>query len=150
VSGMDVEHDELRRQILEIVVKEGAIDRNLIKPETTLVVAARQYGQKPARLFAKQIGARVLAGRFVPGTLTNPNLPEFIEPEVLVATDPAADQQALREALNVGMKHYLRDGRGVEEFLAEVNGVTADELRETVKKRLARSNLGQVTFGPRT
>ena len=36
MSGMDVEHDELRRQILEIVVKEGAIDRNLIKPETTL------------------------------------------------------------------------------------------------------------------
>jgi len=66
-------------------------------------VAARQYGQKPSRLFAKQIGAKVLAGRFVPGTLTNPNLPEFIEPEVLVVTDPAADQQALREALNIGI-----------------------------------------------
>lgn len=73
------------------------------KPESILVVAARQYGQKPARLFAKQAGARALAGRFVPGTLTNPNLPEFIEPEVLVVTDPAADQQALREALNVGI-----------------------------------------------
>ncbi|HEX9340436.1 MAG TPA: 30S ribosomal protein S2, partial [Thermoplasmata archaeon] len=48
-------------------------------------------------------GAKVLAGRFVPGTLTNPNLPEFIEPEVLLITDPAADQQALREALNVGI-----------------------------------------------
>src|SRR5438309_5764786 len=56
-----------------------------------------------ARLYGKQIGAKVLAGRFVPGTLTNPNLPEFIEPEVLVVTDPAADQQALREALNVGI-----------------------------------------------
>src|SRR2546428_2494380 len=64
---------------------------------------ARQYGQKPARLFAKNVGAKVLAGRFVPGTLTNPNLPEFMEPEVLLVTDPAADQQALREALNVGI-----------------------------------------------
>src|SRR5207249_1018910 len=73
------------------------------KPENILGVAARQYGQKPARLFAKNIGAKVLAGRFVPGTLTNPNLPEFMEPEVLVVTDPAADQQALREALNVGI-----------------------------------------------
>ncbi len=74
-----------------------------VKPENILVVAARQYGQKPARLFAKNIGAKVLAGRFVPGTLTNPNLPEFMEPEVIVVTDPAADQQALREALNVGI-----------------------------------------------
>ena len=68
-----------------------------------LIVAARQYAQKPARLFAKAIGARVLAGRFVPGTLTNPNLMEYMEPEVLMVTDPAADQQALREALNAGI-----------------------------------------------
>ncbi|OGS62791.1 MAG: 30S ribosomal protein S2 [Euryarchaeota archaeon RBG_19FT_COMBO_69_17] len=68
-----------------------------------LVVAARQYGQKPAKLFAKALGAQVLAGRFVPGTLTNPNLPEYMEPQVILVTDPAADQQALREALNVNL-----------------------------------------------
>ncbi len=68
-----------------------------------LVVAARQYGQKPARLFGKAIGAQVIAGRFVPGTLTNPNIETFVEPEVLFVTDPAADQQALREALNIGI-----------------------------------------------
>ena len=73
------------------------------KPDGILVVAARQYAQKPAKLFAKAIGAQVLAGRFVPGTLTNPNLEEYIEPEVIAVTDPAADQQALREALNVGI-----------------------------------------------
>ena len=72
-------------------------------PEKTLIIAARQYGQKPARLFAKAIGARVFAGRFVPGTLTNPNLAVFTEPEVVLVTDPAADQQALREAVNVGV-----------------------------------------------
>lgn len=68
-----------------------------------LVVSARQYGQKPVKVFAKTIGTQVFAGRFVPGTLTNPNLPQYIEPEVLLVTDPAADQQALREALNVGI-----------------------------------------------
>ena len=73
------------------------------KPETILVVAARQYGQKPARMFAKAIGAKVLAGRFVPGTLTNPNLEDFLEPDAVVVTDPAADQQALQEALNVNL-----------------------------------------------
>ena len=68
-----------------------------------LVVSARQYGQKPAREFSRAIGAPAFAGRFVPGTLTNPLNPAFIEPEVLVVTDPAADKQALNEALNLGI-----------------------------------------------
>lgn len=72
-------------------------------PQKILVVAARQYGQKPAKIFANTIGAKVFAGRFVPGTLTNPSLPVFTEPDILVVTDPAADQQALKEALNVGI-----------------------------------------------
>ena len=72
-------------------------------PEKILVVAARQYGQKPAKLFAQALGAQVFAGRFVPGTMTNPNLMQYTEPLVLVVTDPAADQQALREAMNIGV-----------------------------------------------
>jgi small subunit ribosomal protein S2 len=68
-----------------------------------LIVSARQYGQKPAKVFGKTIGAMVVAGRFVPGSLTNPILPKFTEPEVLFVTDPAADEQALREALNIGV-----------------------------------------------
>ena len=72
-------------------------------PKRVLVVSARQYGQKPAREFSKAIGAPAFAGRFVPGTLTNPANPNFIEPEVLVVTDPSADKQALNEALNLGI-----------------------------------------------
>ena len=72
-------------------------------PRRVLVVSARQYGQKPAREFSKAIGAPAFAGRFVPGTLTNPANPGFIEPEVLVVTDPAADKRALNEALNLGI-----------------------------------------------
>jgi small subunit ribosomal protein S2 len=68
-----------------------------------LIVSARQYGQKPAKVFGKAIGAIVVAGRFVPGSLTNPILPKFVEPEMLFVTDPAADEQALKEALNVGI-----------------------------------------------
>ncbi|MEE9236737.1 MAG: 30S ribosomal protein S2 [Thermoplasmata archaeon] len=70
-------------------------------PEDILVVAARQYGQKPARVFASTIGCHVFPGRFVPGTLTNPQLPQYKEPRVILITDPAADQQALREAVKV-------------------------------------------------
>lgn len=71
--------------------------------EKILVVAARQYGQKPATLFANTTGMQVFAGRFVPGTMTNPNLPVYMEPKLLIVTDPAADLQALREAMNIGI-----------------------------------------------
>ena len=42
-----------------------------------------------------------VAGRFMPGTCTNPIVPGFMEPEVLVLTDPLGDAQALREAMNI-------------------------------------------------
>ena len=72
-------------------------------PQRILVASARQYGQRPAREFSKAIGAPAFAGRFVPGTMTNPANPSFVEPDVLVVTDPAADKQALNEALNLGI-----------------------------------------------
>ena len=68
-----------------------------------MVVSARQYGQRPARLFAEAIGANAAVGRFIPGSLTNPALRSYVEPDMLFVTDPAADQQALREAVNSGL-----------------------------------------------
>ena len=84
-------------------IKHAARFLSKFDPERVLVVSARQYGQKPIKVFAKNLGYQVFAGRFVPGTLTNPNLPQYIEPEVIVLTDPAADVQAQREAVNVGI-----------------------------------------------
>ena len=72
-------------------------------PDKILAVSQRQYGQKPVRVFAKTVGAVSYAERFVPGCLTNPNLSEFIEPKVLIVTDPATDQQALSEAVSIGI-----------------------------------------------
>lgn len=73
------------------------------QPDKILVVSRRQYGQKPIEDFAKLVGVTAIAGRFVPGTLTNPNLPTFMEPEVLLATDPRGDEQALKEASDIGI-----------------------------------------------
>ena len=84
-------------------VRTAANFMSKFDPERILIVCQRQYGQKPARTFAKNIGAKSMVGRFVPGTLTNPLLPTFFEPDVIVVTDPSADQQALREAVNIGI-----------------------------------------------
>ncbi len=84
-------------------IKQAARFLATSEPKGVLVVAARQYGQKPARVFASTIKCHAFPGRFVPGTLTNPQLPQYIEPKVILITDPAADQQALREAVKVGI-----------------------------------------------
>lgn len=72
-------------------------------PQKVLVVSARQYGQKPAKMMAKIIGAESIVNRFVPGTLTNPVLKYYREPEALVVTDPAIDTQAVQEARDIGI-----------------------------------------------
>ena len=71
------------------------------EPKDVLVVSARQYGWKPAKKFAENCGFTCIAGRFTPGRLTNPEMQFFIEPKVIVLTDPAADAQAFREAINI-------------------------------------------------
>ena len=73
------------------------------EPESILAVAARQYGHRPVQRFAEFVKARAIVGRFIPGTLTNPKLEWFVEPEVIVITDPRTDDQALTEALEVGI-----------------------------------------------
>ena len=70
-------------------------------PKDVLVVSARQYGWKPATKFAENCGFECIAGRFTPGRLTNPEMRFFIEPKIIVLTDPAADAQAFREATNI-------------------------------------------------
>ena len=72
-------------------------------PENVLVVSVRQYGQKPIRKLSEYTGIKVLDGRFRPGTLTNPSSKGFLEPELLIVTDPLADSQALHEAKNIGI-----------------------------------------------
>jgi small subunit ribosomal protein S2 len=72
-------------------------------PKNILIVSVRQYGQKPIKKLSEHTGISVLDGRFRPGTLTNPNAKGFLEPELLILTDPLADAQALHEAENIGI-----------------------------------------------
>ena len=73
------------------------------EPEQILVTSSRQYGRFPAEKFAEAVGARARTGRFIPGTLTNPKYEGYIEPDVLVVTDPIGDAQAVKEAITVGI-----------------------------------------------
>ncbi len=73
------------------------------EPQQILVASSRQYGRFPAEKFADAVGARARTGRFIPGTLTNPDYDGYIEPDVVVVTDPIGDAQAVKEAITVGI-----------------------------------------------
>jgi len=67
-------------------------------PSKIVVVSARRYGHNPIQQFSHLIGANSIAGRFIPGSLTNTTARSFVECDLLIITDPRADKQALKEA----------------------------------------------------
>jgi len=67
------------------------------------VTSAREYGKTPVEKFCEFTGATGIFGRFMPGTFTNPSLPRYMEPEIVIVTDPQADQQAVIEATRAGV-----------------------------------------------
>jgi len=68
------------------------------EPGDVCVVAARPYGQRAILKFSTLTGAKAVAGRFTPGTFTNQIQPKFMEPRLIIVTDPHTDGQALLEA----------------------------------------------------
>ncbi|RLF11451.1 MAG: 30S ribosomal protein S2 [Thermoprotei archaeon] len=72
-------------------------------PPKIAAVSSRQYGVPCVLKFCQLTGARPLINRFIPGSFTNPNLPTYVEPDVVLITDPRADEQALIEASQIGV-----------------------------------------------
>lgn len=68
-----------------------------------LVCSGREYASTPIEKFCEVTGARKMLGRFMPGTLTNPSLPYYTEPKLVIISDPQVDSQAIIEATNAGI-----------------------------------------------
>jgi len=66
-------------------------------------VGSTPYAQRALLKFTKYIGARHIAGRYTPGTLTNQAQPTFAEPRVVLVTDPIKDHQPITEAAYVNV-----------------------------------------------
>ena len=103
------------------VLNVGMLDKRieyaantLAEMKKILVVSRKENGQDPARKFAEIVGAKSIAGRFMPGSLTNPSYKDFFEPEVTIIVDPAADRQAIKESIQmripiIGLADTLND-----------------------------------------
>ena len=63
-----------------------------------LAVSRKENAHKAVKAFAEAVGGRGIAGRFTPGTLTNPDYKGFFEPDVVLVVDPLVDEQVIQEA----------------------------------------------------
>jgi small subunit ribosomal protein S2 len=68
-----------------------------------IVYSGRVYASTPIEKFCELTGAKKMLGRFMPGTLTNPLLPYYLEPHLIIISDPQVDNQAVTEATNAGI-----------------------------------------------
>ncbi|MBI4896187.1 MAG: 30S ribosomal protein S2 [Candidatus Aenigmarchaeota archaeon] len=110
--GMTSKTKDMKRFIYKIrsnglaVLNVGILDKKIEASATlmasmqnALVVSRKDIGKQAVEQFAKVTGVHVITKRFMPGSLTNPSFEDFFEPEVLLIIDPAADSQAIKEAV---------------------------------------------------
>ncbi len=109
--GMKQKTDQMKEFIYKIredglaVLNLSKIDERiktaakfLARLENILIVTRKTIAFDSIKKFAEVINARVVAGRFMPGTLTNPTYKNFFEAQAIVIVDPLSDMQALQEA----------------------------------------------------
>jgi len=67
-------------------------------PSDVIVISGRTWGQRAVFKFAQHTGSQYVAGRYTPGTFTNQIQKKFIEPRLLIVTDPTAAHQPVLES----------------------------------------------------
>ncbi|MEM0029500.1 MAG: 30S ribosomal protein S2 [Candidatus Nitrosocaldus sp.] len=91
---------DMSKTLERIDAAASFISRSLPK---VVVCSTKDNAKTAVFKFCELTGATPMIGRFMPGTLTNPFLSMYIEPEVVLVSDPQADLQAVIEATNAGV-----------------------------------------------
>lgn len=115
-SGIHIGMKQKTKQMKEFIYKirpDGLAVLNLQKIDERIRIAARFLAKhkniilasrKPVtpsalKKFSELVGAKLIIGRFMPGTLTNPHFRDYFEADVVLVTDPQNDVQAVSEAV---------------------------------------------------
>jgi len=91
------------RKIWEKIVLAARVIAAIENPADITVVSTRQSGQRAVLKFSKFTGVHPISGRFTPGAFTNQIQEKFLEPRLLIASDPRSDTQAITEASYVNV-----------------------------------------------
>merc|ERR1712118_16468 len=79
------------------IIHLGKAWEKLMVAARILVASQRPYGSRAVLKFCQYTGAQAMAGRWMPGTLTNQITKKYLEPRLLIITDPRTDSQAIKE-----------------------------------------------------
>jgi small subunit ribosomal protein S2 len=96
LSVLNVQQIDARIRVLISFLSQYA-------PQDIMVVARRENGWKPVKIFGEMTGAKVYTGRYPPGVLTNIQLKKFTETKVLLVTDPWPDRNAVDDAFKMNI-----------------------------------------------
>ncbi len=73
------------------------------EPEDIMFVGRKEEVIESIEKLSDALNTQSITGRFMPGTLTNPQSDDFAEPEIVVVTDPETDAQAIKEAKHTNL-----------------------------------------------
>ncbi len=98
--------DGLKVLSIEDISERIKMAANMLKdydPEKVAIIGRRIYATKPITVFASIFGFKSKIGRFIPGTFTNTNIKDFIEPHIVFVAEPDLDYQAIKEAKEINV-----------------------------------------------
>lgn len=93
----------LNLQKIDERIKLAANMLSQYQPQDIMIVSRRENGWKAAKAFGQVTGAKIFAGRYPPGILTNSNLEGFTEVKIMLVTDSWPDKNAINDAITSGI-----------------------------------------------
>ena len=90
-------------KIYEKIHVAARVIASIPESDTVISVCGRPAGQRAVYKFGQFTKSHAVAGRWTPGMLTNQITKKFIEPRLLIVTDPRQDYNALVESSYVNI-----------------------------------------------
>ena len=84
--------------MLDDMIKAGAGYLSKYEPHQIVVTCKREAGWKAVMKFAETLGVMCFTKKYPAGTLTNPNLKDFFERDLMFIVDPWIDKNALTDS----------------------------------------------------
>lgn len=100
IDGIHIMHIGATLEKIHLAARVIAAIEN---PADVVVASARPYANRAVLKFAHYTGAKAVEGRFISGTFCNAITKNFIQPRVLLVTDPTTDFQPVKEASYVNV-----------------------------------------------
>jgi len=89
--------------LLDDKIREGAEYLTKFAPQDIIVVCKREAGWRAVKKFSEITGIRCFLKKYPAGILTNTNLDNFFETQLVFICDPWLDKNALHDANRIGI-----------------------------------------------